>query len=224
MDLMFKIDLHVHSVLGGDSDIQPEAVVSRARAAGLDAVCITEHHSYSLSEPFQKISRKANFPIFRGMEYRAAEGHLLVFGVKAGRGELLSGLPMQRVVDWVHNLGGVAVPAHPYQISMTGVSLGDGVLQLKGLIALEAINGSVNEDDNLKAMAAAARLGIQGIGGSDAHGIKALGKAYTIFPEPIKTMEGLVMALRSGGYTPYWNGNGTEGDQILYKNPPNPPL
>jgi hypothetical protein len=208
---MFKIDLHVHSVLGGDSDIQPEEVVSRALAAGLDAVCITEHHSYSLSEPFQKISRKTHFPIFRGMEYRADEGHLLIFGVKAGRGDLLSRLPMQKVVDWVHDRGGVAVPAHPYQVSMTGVSLGDGVLMLKGLIALEAINGSISAEENLKAMAAATKLGIQGIGGSDAHGIESLGKAYTVFPEAIKTMEELVLALRRGGYTPYRHGNGARG-------------
>ena len=173
---------------------------------GLDAVCITEHHSYSLSEPFQNIAQKMNFPIFRAMEYRAAEGHLLIFGVKAGRSDLLSGLPMQKVVDWTQGLGGVAVPAHPYQISMTGVSLGDGLFKLKGLIALEAINGSLNDDDNRKAMAAASRLGIAGIGGSDAHGIQSLGKAYTIFPEPVRTMPELILALRRGGYIPHRNG------------------
>ena len=205
---MFKIDLHVHSLLGGDSNIEPDTIVPRALEAGLDAVCITEHHSYSLSEPFKHISRKTNFPLFRGMEYRAAEGHLLIYGVKAGRGDLLSGLPMQRVVDWVHGLGGVAVPAHPYQISMTGVSLGDGVLALQGLIAIEAINGSLGQEDNRKAIAAAARLGIPGVGGSDAHGIDALAKAYTVFPEPIRTMEELVAALRRGAYVPHWNGNG----------------
>ena len=206
---MFKIDLHVHSCLGGDSAIQPDEVVPQAIAAGLDAVCVTEHHSYSLSEPFQKISRETHFPIFRAMEYRADEGHLLIFGVKAGRGDLMSGLSIQKVADWVHERGGVAVPAHPYQISLTGVCLGNKVLQLKGLIALEAINGSISEADNRKAMEAAASLGIQGIGGSDAHGIHALGKAYTVFPEQIRTTDELVLALRRGGYTPRLNGNGT---------------
>lgn len=208
---MFKIDLHVHSVLGGDSNIRPEDVVPQALAAGLDAVCITEHHSYSLSEPFQRISQETRFPIFRGMEYRAEEGHLLVYGLKIGKSSLLSGLSMQKVIDWVHDRGGVAVPAHPYQISMTGVSLGDQVLRLKGLIALEAINGSIGDTDNQKAMAAAARLGIPGIAGSDAHGIQVLGKAYTVFPEPIRTPEELVLALRRGGYKPHWNGDGAAG-------------
>ncbi len=202
---MFKIDLHVHSVLGGDSSIKPQDIVPRALEAGLDAVCVTEHHSYSLSEPFEEISRNTRFPIFRAMEYRAQEGHLLIFGVKASASDLISGIPMQKVIDWVHDLNGVAVPAHPYQISITGVSLGDEVFQLKGLIALETINGSISEDDNLKAVVAAAHLGIPGIGGSDAHGIHALGRTYTVFPERIDTMDDLVSALRRGGYTPQRN-------------------
>lgn len=207
---MFKIDLHVHSCLGGDSAIKPEEVVPQAIAAGLDAVCITEHHSYSLSEPFQKISKETHFPIFRAMEYRAEEGHLLIFGIKAGRGDLMSGLSIQKVADWVHERGGVAVPAHPYQISLTGVCLGDTVRQMRGLIALEAINGSLNDTDNRRAAEAAASLGIQGIGGSDAHGVQAIGKAYTIFPERIGTIDELVLALRQGGYIPRLNGSGTK--------------
>ena len=39
---MFKIDLHIHTSLGGDSLITPHDVAERAREVGLDAVCITE--------------------------------------------------------------------------------------------------------------------------------------------------------------------------------------
>ena len=202
---MFNIDLHVHSVFSGDSTIQPEEIVSHAVAAGLDAVCVTEHDSYSSSKPFQEISRKTHFPIFRAVEYRSLEGHLLIFGLKVRRADLFPRLTMQQAVDWVHSRGGVAVPAHPYEISMTGSSLGDAVLNLRGLIALETVNGSLSEEANLKAGRAAAQLGLQGIGGSDAHGIQALGKAYTAFPEPIGTIDELVSALRRGGYTPHRN-------------------
>ena len=58
---MFKIDLHVHSVLGGASRIKPQEIVLRALEAGLDAVCVTEHYSYSLSERFEEISRNRVF-------------------------------------------------------------------------------------------------------------------------------------------------------------------
>ena len=149
--------------------------------------------------------RGIGFSYIPGNGGPCSEGHLLIFGVKASASDLISGIPMQKVIDWVHDLNGVAVPAHPYQISITGVSLGDEVFQLKGLIALETINGSISEDDNLKAVVAAAHLGIPGIGGSDAHGIHALGRTYTVFPERIDTMDDLVSALRRGGYTPQRN-------------------
>ena len=204
---MFKVDLHVHTILGGDSIIQPDDLVDRALEVGLDAVCVTEHHSYALSEPVEEISRKKNFPIFRGAEYRAAEGHLLVFGARVEKSEMLPGLPMQFAVNWAHSRGGVAIPAHSYQKGMVGSYLGDRVFELKNLIALEVINGSATTEENQRALEAATQLGIKGIGGSDAHGLHGLGKAYTLFPEPITTEEELVWALRHSEYTPHWNNN-----------------
>ena len=197
---MFKIDLHIHSELGGDSNIKPDDLVSRARSVGLDAVCVTEHHSHDLSVPFDEISRKSGFPIFRGMEYRAAEGHLLVYGARISRGDFLPGLPIQDVINAVNQRGGVAIPAHPYQKDMTGRLLGDLVLALQGLYALEVANGSVSSAENRLALQAAAMLGLKGIGGSDAHGLAAVGQAYTLFPSAVRTDQELVEMLRHGNY------------------------
>lgn len=197
---MFKIDMHIHTLLGGDSAIRPEEVVAQARRVGLDGVCITEHHSYDLSQPFERIARQEGFPIFRGLEYRAAEGHLLIYGVRAGKGDFPPGLPMQTVIGWVERRGGVGVPAHPYQPGMVGSALGDRVLQLKGLVAIETLNGSLPPEMNRLAETAARQLGVAGIGGSDAHGIQALGKACTCFPAAIADEGELVASLRAGDY------------------------
>jgi predicted metal-dependent phosphoesterase TrpH len=202
---MFKIDLHIHTSLGGDSLINPSDIVERAREVGLDAVCITEHHSYDLSEPFDEISRKTNFQIFRGMEYRADNGHLLIYGVRVTRGNLPPGLPVQKVVDWVNKNDGVAVAAHPYQKSLVGNYMGDDILKISGLVALEVLNGSVSLADNHRASEAATRLNINGIGGSDAHGLHVLGKAYTCFPAAVTTIKELTLALKTGKYYPCWN-------------------
>jgi hypothetical protein len=70
---------------------------------------------------------------------------------------------------------------------------------------LETLNGSLSPEENEKANEAAKRLGVHGIGGSDAHGLHVLGKVYTLFPETIRTEEELVAALKNGGYTPCWN-------------------
>lgn len=199
---MFLIDLHVHTNLGGDSDIRPEELVACARRAGLDGICVTEHHSWDLSRPFDRIAEKEGFPIIRGLEYRAAEGHLLIYGVPAGRGDLPPGLPMQTAVDWVNRRGGAAVPAHPYQPTHSGTALGDAVLRLKGIAAIETHNGSIGAEENELACKAARSMGVNGIGGSDAHGTKAVGNACTCFPHPVISAKQLAKALKTRGYRP----------------------
>jgi predicted metal-dependent phosphoesterase TrpH len=199
---MFKIDMHIHSVLGKDSLIQPDEVVCMARKAGLNAVCITEHHEYEISKPFDKISRKTGFPIFRGMEYKAKEGHLLVYGVNMGRGDMMQQMPMQHVMDWVDSKGGVAVPAHPYQPDMFGQLLGDRILSLTQLVAVETLNGSASDKENKAADMAATKMNWGKIGGSDAHGPRGIGKTYTVFQSEIRTTGELVEALKSKDYYP----------------------
>lgn len=210
---MFKIDMHVHTVFGGDSIIQPSELIPRCRQVGLDAVCVTEHHSYFLSSPLKKLGLKSGFPVFQGLEYRAMEGHLLIFGLRIGESDLLKGMPMQWAADWVHKRGGVAVPAHPYQKHNFNGFLGDKVLQINQLVALESLNASLQAAENHLAHQAALHLGIKGIGGSDAHGPTVLGRAYTLFDEPIKTEADLVQALRAGHYRPCWNDDYYENER-----------
>jgi len=210
---MFKIDLHVHTVFGGDSIIRPEELVPRARRVGLDAICVTEHHSYFLSDPYRDISAKTGFPIFQGLEYRALEGHLLIFGVKADEEDLPRRLPMQWTADWVHNRGGVAIPAHPYQNGTLHGFPGNRVLDLQGLYALETLNGSLSFEENQLAMDAALSLGVRGTAGSDAHGLSVLGRAYTGFDAPIRTEAELVEALKGGGYASLWNDDFYQADR-----------
>lgn len=209
---MFCIDMHVHTSLGGDSLIRPEDVVDRARRVGLDAVCITEHHSRDLSRPFEEISRQSGFPILRGMEYRASEGHLLIYGIHAGKSDFPPGLPMQSAIDRVCMRGGSAVPAHPFQKGMAGTLLGENVMQLKNIPAIETLNASLSDEENRSAGHAAVQAGLPGIGGSDAHGLHVLGRAYTVFCQPVLSDSDLAKALAAGGFWPALNhGNRLNG-------------
>jgi len=108
-------------------------------------------------------------------------------------------------MNWVHSRGGIAIPAHPFQRDMLGRCVGNRVFDLENLTAMEVINGSASAEENEKAAEAATRLGISGTGGSDAHGLIVLGRAYTLFPASVNTETELVRALRSGGYKACWN-------------------
>jgi hypothetical protein len=120
---------------------------------------------------------------------------------------------MQWAVDWVHKRGGVAVPAHPYQKHNFNGYLGDKVLQINQLVALEALNASLQATENQMACQAALQLGIRGIGGSDAHGPTVLGRAYTLFDHPIESEADLVQALLAGQYRPCWNDDYYENER-----------
>jgi len=210
---MFLVDMHVHTTLGGDSLIRPEEVADCARRAGMDAVCITEHHSYDLSHPFAEISRQTGFPVFRGLEYRAAEGHLLIYGVPASRSDLPPGLPMQNAIDWVCARGGAAVAAHPFQKTMAGTALGNRLLELKNLAGVETFNASLTDRENRLAADAAREMGLCGIGGSDAHGPHVLGRACTGFDRRLQTISELVAALKNGKCRPRNNAEHGAGNQ-----------
>lgn len=85
---------------------------------------ITEHHDFHLSSPLEAVAKESDLPIFRAMEYRAEEGHLLIFGLPVSRSDIIPGLPMQHAIDWVNKRGGAAVAAHPFQTGITGRCLG----------------------------------------------------------------------------------------------------
>ena len=82
-----KIDLHIHSENSGDNFTDPEEVVMRAIERGLDGIAFTEHYYYEASEGVEALQEKYrnSIMIFRGVEFSAAEGHCLVFGVNTDR-------------------------------------------------------------------------------------------------------------------------------------------
>src|SRR5208283_3691088 len=78
-----NIDIHVHSRNSGDSDADPEELILRAINNGLHGIAFTEHYSFEASEPVEILRERYEHEImvFRGVEFSAAEGHCLVFGV-----------------------------------------------------------------------------------------------------------------------------------------------
>jgi predicted metal-dependent phosphoesterase TrpH len=112
----FKIDLHVHSRNSGDNNADPEEIVSRAIELGLDGIAFTEHYSFEASEPVERLREKYRgaIMIFRGVEFSAAEGHCLVFGVDTDRKDIRFA-PIRDVIRVVTMAGGVVIPTHPYR-------------------------------------------------------------------------------------------------------------
>jgi predicted metal-dependent phosphoesterase TrpH len=193
----FTIDLHVHSRYSTDNDADPEETILRAIELGLSGLAFTEHYYYGASEPVEALKEKyrKSILIFRGVEFSTAEGHCLVFGADTDRMDLKYA-PVQELVRYVNEASGVVIPSHPYR---PGTSLGDLVLEVRGIAGIEGCNGANMHAYNARAMEAAARLGLSYTGGSDAHAPQEVGSCYTEFRDPV-TADNMVALLKTGHY------------------------
>ncbi len=108
--------IHVHSTLSHDGVLPPAGVAHFFRDHRYDFVCITEH-SQDLNEQSAAELRDQchqhssdSFLLIPGLEFSCIqETHILGLGVT----DLIDSEDPAKVIDHIHNLGGVAVLAHP---------------------------------------------------------------------------------------------------------------
>ncbi len=195
--MKFRIDLHVHSKYSGDTDAEPEEEIIQAISQGLQGIVFTEHYSYSASEHAEGLKRKYSDSILvlRGVEFSAAEGHCLIFGVDTDKLSMRYA-PVKDIISIVNKHGGVVVPSHPYR---GGNSLGDSIHGLEGIAAVEGCNGCNLHAFNVRAIEAARALNLPFTGGSDAHAASEVGSCYTEFDGEV-TSGDFVGLLKRGKY------------------------
>lgn len=187
------IDLHMHEKnYSLDSFLSLEEMVEIAKKRGLDAICITDHDSMGLREYAAEYSKKTGFPIFVGIEFYSLQGDILAFGIDRYPEERVSA---QEFIDYVHEQGGVVVSAHPFRHNRRGLE--DNLDTLRGVDAIEILNGSTLADATMMAVMYARKYGFAITGGSDCHYPDKVGICATYFPNEIKTMDDLVNAIRN---------------------------
>lgn len=187
------IDLHMHEKrFSKDSFLMLEEMVELAKKRGLDAICITDHDDMGLRTYAEEYSKKVGFPIFVGIEFYSLQGDILAFGIDSYPDERISA---QEFIDMVHEQGGVVISAHPFRHNRRGLE--DNLDTLKGVDAIEILNGSTLPDATMMAVKYARKYGFAITGGSDCHYPDKVGICATYFPKEIKTMEELVTAIKN---------------------------
>lgn len=197
---MYKIDLHIHTFHSSDNDSDPEDVVIQAIDRGLDGIAFTEHYYYYVSDYIEDLISiyKDRILIYRGVEFSTLEGHCLVFGVDTD-GLIEKHANIQDLINLVNSKGGVVIPSHPYRGFN---SVGDKLLEIQGMTAIEGYNGANMQSMNNQAISVANRLNLPIIGGSDAHRAIDVGSCYTVFQDKLRS-DNLVELLKSGRYRGY---------------------
>jgi predicted metal-dependent phosphoesterase TrpH len=192
-------DLHLHtSRYSPDSRMDPEALVRRARAIGLDGVVITEHDWLWTESELEEL-RVLGEPlvVLSGIEVSAREGHFLVYGV-TNPFNLPRGIGVADLCREVHRQGGAIVAAHPFRWGQPFEEiLKEERPELDGL---EMMSNNMDADCRRQTADLQRRLHLAELGNSDAHHEDVLGSCYTEFAADIRTSTDLVYALhcRSG--------------------------
>ena len=196
-----KIDLHVHTAHSYDASGSPEEVLAGARKAGLDGIAVTEHNSYEKTEVFVTLGAQYNLAVFAGAEVATRSGHYLVFSEEISRWSRYSSTinDAQQLIDEVNRCGGAVVAAHPYRFGLGFGGL--AVKRLQGLAAIEVCNGGNRNGENQKAGELAETMNLPATGGSDAHRVAEIGRCFTVFTVPVRTIPEMVKALKSGQCT-----------------------
>lgn len=173
---MLKLDLHTHSKYSDDSRVEPSDIVRLARERGLNGVAVTDHLSLRGGLEARALNRDPMFLVVPGIEYSTPVGHVVGLfleeepTVSLPGGAPSTAYPLDAVVAAIHEKGGIAVLAHPFEARM---NLPADLFRTSGLDALEGYNGRAdsmrNPEANRMAQDLARAQGIPMVGGSDAH-------------------------------------------------------
>ena len=188
-----RIDLHCHTKgYSSCSSLGAEELIERARAAGLDGVCLTEHDRLWPETEIERLRARTGFGVLRGMEVTTELGHVLVVGLLAPPGGMFFAATL---VEAVRAAGGLAALAHPARPGQPRVAQ-EQVAALFDLV--ETLNGSDGDAPNGAAAALARATDLPGIAGSDCHSPGEVGTVCTVLPHAVSSEAELIAALRLG--------------------------
>jgi predicted metal-dependent phosphoesterase TrpH len=199
--MAYHIDLHCHSFFSGDGVSSPEALIAAARKRGLHGFALTDHNTcdgsrYLLDKGLIREDGQPvdGFLVIPGVEVTTDEGHLLCLGVVL---PYMKGAPAAEVCKLVHDMGGITIPPHPYDLFRAGIR--QSVLETLEIDALEVFNAATTfKRYNRMAYEFAASRGLPMTAGSDAHHEAAIGTAYTILPTEDFSVRGMLEQIKKG--------------------------
>ncbi|MEM2979413.1 MAG: PHP-associated domain-containing protein [Methanomassiliicoccales archaeon] len=183
-----KVDLHIHSIYSGDSKLEVEDIAARCKALGIKGFAIVDHNSIEGSIRAMNM-RKNDIIVLPGIEITCSTGHVIGYGIT----ELIPrDMSVEETIEYIHDSGGIAVAPHPYRW-WSGIGAKE-ILKNK-FDAIETINARSSFRSNDKAANLRAIIGCAETGGSDAHSLRQIGAASTIFSDNCEDADDLIFEI-----------------------------
>jgi predicted metal-dependent phosphoesterase TrpH len=188
--------------------LNPDDLVVRAKQAGLDAVCLTEHDTVWDLKSVEELRAKHNFLVLAGVEISTDDGHILAFGID----KYVFGMHRSReLASYVERADGSLVAAHPYRRQMPWFSRNDDEYKAalekasrnpayQYVQGLEEVNGRGSDKENEFSRRLCEAMNLKGTGGTDSHAISDIGKCATYFEKEIRDERELITELKAGRF------------------------
>jgi len=193
-----KFDLHVHSRYSKDSNSDLDAILTFAKARGLEGLAICDHDTVDGGLACARRARELGMQItvIPGVEVSSSKGHILVLGIEQDIEPMLS---PEETIRRARILGGTVIIPHPFKKSSHGIGSFEGL----DIDAAEVFNSRcLFNGANKKALSEAQRLGIPAVAGSDSHIPEMVGQAYTEIDASANTVDAVLQAIQEGKVSP----------------------
>jgi predicted metal-dependent phosphoesterase TrpH len=195
-------DIHIHTTASDGFATVEQVLDHVAKIGTLSVIAITDHDVLDASLWAYTHRERYPFEIIPGLEVSSADGHVLGLWVTQ---PVEKGMSLKETVAAIHEQGGIAILAHPFEMTVCARAARRYLLQPElvkeaGIDAIEIHNaGTLTPGCNLLAPRLAAQVGLPVTGGSDAHSLSAVGRGWTRFPG--STADALRTALVQGKTT-----------------------
>jgi predicted metal-dependent phosphoesterase TrpH len=188
-------ELHMHSNYSRGTKVvsegwnKPEQMVARARQLGLNAVALTDHNTIGGHKKAKQAAKKHGLVFIPGEEVECDAGHILALGINEWIRPKLS---LSETIDLIHDQGGIAVAAHPFDAA--GKGLGVFSKKCDAIEVFDALN--IERVANWKGWNFAKKHKMVMTAGSDAHYVEMMG--YGITRLNANDMDGAIKAIKKG--------------------------
>jgi predicted metal-dependent phosphoesterase TrpH len=190
-----KAELHCHSTHSVGTKVvweglnSPAEIMKAAARKGIGAVAITDHNSNGAWKEASAAARREGIVFIPGIEITSTKGHILGLGLNEF---IPRGLGVDETVERIHEQGGLAIAAHPYDIKGEGIR--DDYRKADAVEIFNALN--VDWFANRFTESRLRSVDMPKVVGSDAHNTAMLGHALNIVDA--HDMDSVLKAIRLG--------------------------
>jgi predicted metal-dependent phosphoesterase TrpH len=198
-----RVDCHLHTAVSGDAVTSIDELAERVEQERLDVVCITDHNVTTAA--VAAAERDIGARVIVGEEIRTRDGDVIGLFLTE---RIPYVLPLAEVTGLIRAQGGLIYLPHPFDPGRSSLGLVAEQLCAHGLAdVVEVFNAKISDQSlNEQAAQLAARFGLPGGAGSDAHDPDGIGAAYLEMPDfdgPREFLTSLAQAEITGEHRPH---------------------